>query len=158
MSRIRTLPRIGVLTRQPLVWLATTAVLAAAGARGRRAALRGAVCYLVGATVGNGLKPVFGRPQPRHRFKRRPQVVRGSFPSGHAAAEVAYTFGAAAELPAAFLPVGTMALMAHWSLTRAGKHYVSDTIWGGTIGLGVVALVARLWPARRRRSAEPGAG
>jgi undecaprenyl-diphosphatase len=120
---------------------------AAGGTRGRRAALRGSTCYLLGAAVGNGLKPLFGRPQPRHRLRRRPQVVRGSFPSGHGAAEVAYTFGAAQEAPIAFVPFAAMALLAHWSLVRSSKHYVADMLVGGTLGLILVGLVAMVWPA-----------
>jgi membrane-associated phospholipid phosphatase len=33
-----------------------------------------------------------------------------------------------------------MALLAHLSLIKAGKHYISDTLAGGFIGLAVVAL------------------
>lgn len=74
-------------------------------------------------------------------------MARGAFPSGHAAAEVAYIFGASYELPSAFVPLGTGALLAHWSLVRAGKHFVSDTIVGGTIGLALVAITAKVWPS-----------
>jgi membrane-associated phospholipid phosphatase len=95
------------------------------------------------------MKPLFGRAQPRHRRRKTPQVMRGSFPSGHAAAEVACTFGAAQELPAAFIPFAALAVLGHWSLFRARKHYVSDMLVGGTIGLGLVVLVARVWPSRK---------
>lgn len=144
------LGRVGILTRQPLVWLAATAVLAGTGKpKARRAALRGPVCYLLGALIGNLPKPLFMRPQPRHRRAKKPQVMRGSFPSGHGAAEVAYVFGASQEAPGAFVPLGTMALLAHWSLVRTGKHYLSDMLVGGTMGLVVVAIVARAWPPHR---------
>ena len=73
-------------------------------------------------------------------------MIRGAFPSGHAAAEVAYVFGASLEAPVTFFPLGSMALLAHLSLVKAGKHYVSDTLVGGMIGLGVVALTAKAWP------------
>lgn len=139
--------RLGAVTRRPLVWILVTAVMAAAGgSRGRRAALRGYMCYLLGSAAGNLPKPLFGRAQPRHLRVRKPQVVRGAFPSGHAAAEVAYVFGASLEAPIAFLPLGTMAMLAHLSLVKAGKHYISDTLVGGMIGLAVVALTARAWP------------
>jgi membrane-associated phospholipid phosphatase len=139
--------RVGVITRKPLLWVLATAVMAAVGgSRGRQAALRGSVCYLLGGGAGNSLKPLFGRAQPRHRWPRKPQVIRGAFPSGHAAAEVAYVFGASLEAPIAFLPLGTMALLAHLSLVKAGKHYISDTLVGGMIGLAVVALTAKAWP------------
>jgi undecaprenyl-diphosphatase len=143
----KTLDRLGAVTRRPFIWILVTAVMAAAGGpRGRRAALRGFVCYLFGSAAGNLPKPLFGRAQPRHRYPRKPQVIRGAFPSGHAAAEVAYVFGATLEAPVAFLPLGTMALLAHLSLVKAGKHYISDTLAGGMIGLAVVALTAKAWP------------
>ena len=48
----KTLARIGVITRQPLLWIIATAVMVAKGGeRGRRAALRGSLCYLLGLTV-----------------------------------------------------------------------------------------------------------
>jgi membrane-associated phospholipid phosphatase len=115
------------------------------GERGRQAALRGAVCYVLGLAADNLPKPFFGRAQPRHSRPRKPQVIRGSFPSGHNAAEVAYVFGASLEVPIVFLPLGTMALLRHLSLVKAGKHYVSDTIVGGFIGLAVAVLTAKAW-------------
>ncbi len=143
----RMLGRVGLVTRQPLVWAGVTGVLAAVGGpRGQRAARRGAICYLMGAAVGNLPKPLFGRPQPHHRKAKKPQVFRGSFPSGHNAAEVAYVFGASQEAPAAFIPLGTLAVLAHWSLVRAGKHFVSDTLVGGMMGLAVVTVAAKVWP------------
>jgi membrane-associated phospholipid phosphatase len=143
----KTFDRLGVITRRSLLWILVTAVMAAAGGpRGKQAALRGYVCYLLGGVAGNLPKPLFGRAQPRHRRPRKPQVVRGAFPSGHAAAEVAYVFGASLEAPIVFLPLGTMALLAHLSLIKAGKHYISDTLAGGTIGLAVVVLTAKAWP------------
>ena len=142
----KTAARIGVITRQPLLWILATAVMVAKGGeRGRRAALRGSVCYLLGLAAGNLPKPLFGRAQPRHSRPRKPQVIRGSFPSGHNAAEVAYVFGASLEAPIVFLPMGTMALLGHLSLVKAGKHYVSDTIVGGIIGLAVAVLTAKAW-------------
>jgi membrane-associated phospholipid phosphatase len=145
----KTAARIGVITRQPLLWILATAVMVTKGGeRGRRAALRGSVCYLLGLAAGNLPKPLFGRAQPRHSRPRKPQVIRGSFPSGHNAAEVAYVFGASLEAPIVFLPLGTMALLGHLSLVKAGKHYVSDTIVGGIIGLAVAVLTAKAWAPR----------
>jgi membrane-associated phospholipid phosphatase len=129
------------------MWLLVTAGMATAGGcRVRKAALRGCTCYLLAGVVGNLQKPLFGRAQPRHRWPRKPQIVRGAFPSGHAAAEVAYVFGASLEAPATFMPLGIMALLAHLSLVKTGKHYISDTLAGGIMGLAVVALTAKAWP------------
>ena len=147
-----TVARIGVITRHPLLWILATAVMVAKGGeRGRRAALRGSLCYLLGLAAGNLPKPLFGRAQPRHSRPRKPQVIRGSFPSGHNAAEVAYVFGASLEAPIVFLPLGTMALLGHLSLVKAGKHYVSDTIVGGIIGLAVAVLTAKAWAPQTGR-------
>ena len=150
----KTPARIGLITRQPLLWILATAVMAAKGGeRGRRAALRGFFCYLLGLAAGNLPKPLFGRAQPRHCRPRKPQVTRGSFPSGHNAAEVAYVFRASLEAPIVFFPLGTMALLGHLSLVKAGKHYVSDTIVGGFIGLAVAVLTAKAWaPQTAHRS------
>jgi membrane-associated phospholipid phosphatase len=142
-----TLGRLGVVTRSPLMWLlVTVGMVARGGPQVRQAALRGYTCYLLGGAVGNLPKPLFGRAQPRHRRIRKPRVVRGAFPSGHAAAEVAYVFGASLDAPVTFVPLGAMALLAHLSLIRAGKHYISDTLVGGFMGLAVVAVTAKIWP------------
>jgi len=98
--------RVGKVTSQPLFWLAMPAVMAVAGGRkGRLAARRGLLYYLLGAILGNAPKPLFSRPQPRHRWVRKPQVARGSFPSGHSAAEAAFVFGATQEAPVSFFPL-----------------------------------------------------
>lgn len=152
--------RAGIVTRQPLMWAGLSLALAASGSPAlRRAATRGAACYLVGAGIGNLPKPLFHRPQPRFRKPKKPEVVRGSFPSGHGAAEVAYVFGASQEAPALFLPLGAAAMLAHWSLVRAGKHYVSDLLVGGSLGLGVALLSELLRPAPGwRRLTVPARG
>lgn len=135
------LGRLGIVARQPLVWVTATTILASTGVRGRRAAAKAVSCYFAGALVGNVPKALFRRPQPRYRKPKRPEIVRGSFPSGHSAAEVAYVFGAAQELPLSLLPLGTMATLGAWSLVRSGKHFVSDTLIGGMLG-ALVALCA----------------
>ena len=143
----RVLGRVGIVTRQPLFWLGVTAILATScGPKGKLAARRGVVCYLTGAVLGNLPKPLFGRPQPRHRRPKKPQIIFGAFPSGHSAAEGAYVFGASMEMPSVFVPLGFSAMIGHWALVRARKHYDSDIIAGGLIGLGIALAAARLWP------------
>lgn len=46
-------------------------------------------------------------------------------------------------------PLGAAAALAHWSLFLGGKHYTSDMVVGGTMGLLVAAAGARLWPSKR---------
>lgn len=143
----RSLGRVGVVTRNPALWAGVSAAMAASSnTRLRRAAGRATVCYLLGAVAGNLPKPLFSRPQPRFRRAKRPEIVRGSFPSGHGAAEVGYVFGATLEAPILFLPLGTAAMLAHWSLVRAGKHYVTDLLVGGTMGLAIALISKRAWP------------
>jgi len=152
----RKLGRVGIVTRQPLTWISITALMAGSGRpQMQRAAARGAACYLTGALVGNLPKPLFNREQPRHRKPKNPQVLRGSFPSGHGAAEVAYVFGASQEAPLLFGPLGAAAALAHWSLVRAGKHYVSDFAVGGTIGLLIAFAALRLRPPATVEWARP---
>lgn len=135
------LGRLGIVGRHPLAWITATTILASTGVRGRRAAAKAVSCYFAGALVGNVPKVLFRRPQPRYRKPKKPEIVRGSFPSGHSAAEVAYVIGAAQELPLSLLPLGTMATVGAWSLVRSGKHFVSDTLVGGMLG-ALVALCA----------------
>lgn len=143
----RKLGRAGIVTRQPLLWASATALMASSGKPAlQRAAARGAACYLTGAVLGNLPKPLFNRAQPRQRKPKKPQILRGSFPSGHGAAEVGYVFGASQEEPLLLLPLGTAAALAHWSLVRAGKHYVTDFLVGGTMGLVIAFAALRIKP------------
>lgn len=57
--------------------------------------MRGALGYLMSGTLANGIKPIFSRPQPRHKRVQKPQVAKAAFPSGHGASELGYTYGAA---------------------------------------------------------------
>ncbi len=142
------LDRAGHIVQQPPVWLAVAAALAAvSGARGRRAALRGGVCYGTTAVVANlVVKPVVRRERPPEAGRGRIGPLTSSFPSGHAATDVAFVFGAAQELPVLFLPLGAMAVAAHWSLVRTRGHYASDVFFGGLLGIGVVLAIRKAWP------------
>jgi membrane-associated phospholipid phosphatase len=145
----RSVGRAGVVTRQPLFWGSALGLMATSSPQMKRGAGRAGAFYLLGAVIGNLAKPLFGREQPRHRRARKPQVLRGSFPSGHGAAEVALVFGAAQEVPVLLAPLGAAAAMAHWSLFLGGKHYTSDMAVGGAMGLAIAAAGARLWPPAR---------
>lgn len=72
-----------------------------------------------------------------------------SFPSGHAASDLAFAFGAAQELPRAFLPLSVCTLAVHWSLVRKRAHYPSDVIAGGALGIAVALAAWKLWPPGR---------
>src|SRR3954469_11774210 len=98
------------------LWIATSGVLAIAGAdRGRRAAARGMISLGITSLVVNAfVKPVFRRRRPSssglpavRRLARPPSST--SFPSGHAASAFAFATGTAIELGPWAAPVGTLA-------------------------------------------------
>lgn len=144
--------RAGDVMQRPPSWAAVAAVLAATGRRGRRAALRGGVCYLSAAAVHLPIKAVVGRRHPPGAALLQLGPFTSSFPSGHAASDLAFVFGAAQELPRAFVPLSCASLAVHWSLIRKRSHYPSDVLVGGALGIAVSLVVARLWPPK---SSEP---
>ena len=143
--------RVGDVVQQPPVWAALAAALALGGGLGgRRAAWRGTVCYGVAAIVANlVVKPVVARSRPPGSGRGRPGPVTSSFPSGHAASDLAFTIGVAQEIPALFVPLAVATSAAHWSLVRSRGHYPSDVFAGGVVGVVVGLAVWKLWPPRR---------
>jgi membrane-associated phospholipid phosphatase len=139
------------------VWGGVAALLAVRGGdRGRRAALRGSVCYGVTAVVANlVIKPLVRRGRPPAAGQHRIGPITTSFPSGHAATDLAFTLAAAQEIPSLFLVLAPATLAAHWSLVRSRGHYPSDVFFGGVLAV-VVALIAWVvWPpAHRKQSRE----
>jgi undecaprenyl-diphosphatase len=157
------LDRAGHIARQPPVWAAIAAVLAVVpGAHSRRAALRGAVCYGTTAVIANlVVKPIVRRDRPPQAGRGKIGPITSSFPSGHAATDVAFVFGVAQELPVLFLPLGAMAVAAHWSLVRTRGHYATDVLFGGVLGIGVVLAIRKVWPSAgspKRSAADFRAG
>lgn len=141
--------RMGDVAQQPPVWAGIAAVLAlGGGSRGRRAALRGGVCYGTTAVVANLLiKPIVARDRPPGSGKGRTGPITSSFPSGHAATDLAFTVGVAQEIPLLFVPLALATSAAHWSLIRSRGHYPSDVLAGGFIGVGIALAIWRLWPS-----------
>jgi undecaprenyl-diphosphatase len=138
--------RAGDLMRKPPSWAAAAGVLALLGPRGRRAALRGCVCYLSAAAAHLPLKALVGRRHPPGAALLELGPFTSSFPSGHAASDLAFVFGAAQELPAAFLPLACGSLAVHWALVRRRAHYPSDVLVGGALGIAVALAVKKAWP------------
>lgn len=140
--------RLGDIAQQPPVWAALAAGLTLTGrSRGRRAAVRGAVCYGVAAVVANvGIKPWVGRSRPPGAGKARLGPVTSSFPSGHAATDLAFSLGVSQEIPALFMPFTAATMAAHWSVVRSRGHYPSDVLVGGVVGIGVALAAWKLWP------------
>jgi membrane-associated phospholipid phosphatase len=150
MKVVTTLDRAGHVNRQQLTWAGTAGLLALAGRTSRCAAFRGGVCYVVGAVLANVLmKPLFKRPRPRKARQRSFPPVSSSLPSGHTASFLAFTFGAAQELPILLGPLSLMAFTSLWSLVRSRDHYVGDVLSGGAVAIGLVRMIEKLWPARQ---------
>jgi undecaprenyl-diphosphatase len=72
--------------------------------------------------------------------------LTSSFPSGHTATDLGFTFGAAQELPALLAPLSVVTLGSHWSLLRGREHYPTDIVAGGTLAFAVAAAAWKLWP------------
>ena len=138
--------RAGDLIQRPPMWAAIAAGLSATGARGRRAALRGSVCYLSAAAVHLPIKALVGRRHPPGSARHQAGPFTSSFPSGHAASDLAFVFGAAQELPRAFIPLSGCTLAVHWALIRKRAHYPTDVVAGGALGVAVALTVWKLWP------------
>ena len=143
--------RLGDISQQPPVWALLAGGLAAlGGVRGRRAALRGVACYGAAAVVGNFvIKPVVQRSRPPGAEKRRLGPLTSSFPSGHAATDLAFTLGVTQEIPVLFFPLAALTLTAHWSLVRSRGHYPSDVLVGGVLGVLVALVMWKVWPPSR---------
>lgn len=143
--------RFGDVMQHPPVWAGITAALALAGGdRGRRAALRGAGCYLTAAAAHLPIKVLVGRKHPLGAALHQAGPFTSSFPSGHAASDLAFAFGAAQEISALLLPLSGVTMAVHWSLVRKRSHYPVDVLAGGVLGLLVALAAWTLWPPRGR--------
>lgn len=140
--------RLGDIAQQPPVWAGLAGALALGGGdRGRRAAVRASACYCATAAVANVvIKPVVARGRPPGSGEDRTGPVTSSFPSGHAATDLAFTLAASQEIPVLFLVLAPATTAAHWSLVRSRGHYPSDVLAGGALAFAVVAIAWKLWP------------
>lgn len=141
--------RAGDIIQRPATWVGVAALISLLGPRGRRAALRGSACYLAAAAVHLPIKAAVGRRHPPRAARHQLGPFTSSFPSGHAAADIAFLFGAAQELPMLFLPLSACTMAVHWSLVRKRAHYPSDVVAGGALGAAVALAAWRLWPPRK---------
>ncbi len=145
--------------KHPPTWAAIAGVMAVSGPRTRRAAARGTVCYLAAVLTHLPIKALVGRRHPPGSSRvARLGPVTSSFPSGHTASELAFSLGAAQELPLLFVPLYAATAASEWSLVRARSHYPSDVIGGGVLGVAVAATVWKLWPphsSKEKDAADP---
>jgi membrane-associated phospholipid phosphatase len=151
MSGIVTvLDRAGAVAKRPPIWaLVAAALVGMGGRRGKEAALRGGVGYGIAAVLANVLlKPLVHRRRPSGSEQARIGPLTSSFPSGHAATDLAFIFGVSQRMPVLFLPLSATTFVAHWSLVRTRAHHLTDVLAGGAIGIGVAVAVGALWPAK----------
>ncbi len=136
------------------------------GPSGRRAAASGMTAVAATSAVVNlFLKRVSQRHRPDRILQDVPYArqVRmpgsASFPSGHTAAAVAFASSAGRALPAASLPLRTLAALVGYSRVHTGVHYPVDVIAGAVLGAAIADLtsswISRTWPIRRGLSSRP---
>ena len=75
--------------------------------------------------------------------------VTTSFPSGHAATDLAFSLAASLELPVLFVPLSGATMAAHWSLVRSRGHYPTDVLAGGALAVALTLVLWKLWPPRQ---------
>ena len=154
----RAMRRLSTAANYSRIWIAEALLLSAVGGpRGRRAAFSGlASIALASAAVNLVAKPLAGRARPDRaaggaptaRHVRMPRSR--SFPSGHAASAVAFASGASRVLPAAGVPLRTLAALVAYSRVHTGVHYPGDVVAGVVIGSACADIVA---PAVARHGA-----
>jgi undecaprenyl-diphosphatase len=151
------LDRVGSVTKRPPIWAVAAAGLVwRGGPSGRDAALRGGVGYAVAAVLANVVvKPLVHRRRPAGSEQARIGPLTSSFPSGHAATDLAFVFGVSQVVPAAFLPLSACTVAGHWSLVRTRAHHLSDVLAGGALGIAVAFAVGTLWPADNAGNGDP---
>ena len=138
--------RAGDIIQRPPAWAGIAGTLALTGPRGRRAALRGATGYVSAALAHLPIKAAVGRRHPRGAALLHLGPFTSSFPSGHAAADLAFALCAAQEIPLVMLPLSAATMAVHWSLVRKRSHYPSDVLAGGVLGIAVAAVMWKVWP------------
>lgn len=137
--------------RRPPTWGLMAAGMAVAGPRSRRAAVRGSACYVAATLAHLPVKALVRRKHPPRSSRiARVGPLTSSFPSGHAASQLAFSLGAAQELPFLLLPFYAATAASEWSLLRARSHYLTDIVAGAALAVGVAAGAWKLWPTASR--------
>lgn len=137
----------------------------AAGTNGRRAAVSGLASVAVtSAAVNLIVKPLGRRHRPDRIVEEVPLArhVRmpssSSFPSGHSAAAVAFASGAGRIMPAAGVPLHSLAAVVGYSRVHTGVHFPGDVVAGALIGAVLAdvvgALVNRAYAPQARQSSS----
>jgi membrane-associated phospholipid phosphatase len=134
--------------------IGSAAVLAVAGGpRGRRAAVLGLSCVATTATFVNVVvKPISHRRRPDRAGAEVPESRQvdlprsRSFPSGHTAAAVAFATGVGRVMPAAAVPLHSLAALVGYSRVHTGVHYPGDVVAGALLGAMIAEATAGKLP------------
>ena len=148
----RALSRLSRAADYSRLSLASAAILSVAGgARGRGAARVGLASLAVTAAVVNAaVKPLAKRRRPERERRSVPlgrhvrMPVTRSMPSGHSAAAFAFATGVGSVLPAAAIPLRTLAAAVAYSRVHTGVHYPSDVLAGALLGSAIAQGTAHL--------------
>jgi undecaprenyl-diphosphatase len=128
--------------------------------RPRRAAALGVGALALASTAADVLgERLVRRPRPDREAarvaggRRVPMPASAAFPSGHTAADAGIATAVGAVLPAAAVPLGTLAGAVAYARVRTGVHYPGDVAAGAVPGTASAAAVpaagARLPRVRR---------
>jgi membrane-associated phospholipid phosphatase len=140
--------RVSTAANYSRISMTLAALLAATGGpRGRRAAASGLVCVAATSAIVNlVIKPLGRRRRPDRpetgiaAAREVPMPRSRSFPSGHAAAAVAFASGVGRELPQARLPLEALAALVGYSRVHTGVHYPGDVIAGAFLGAAIAEM------------------
>jgi membrane-associated phospholipid phosphatase len=132
-------------------WLASSAVLALAGARYRRAGVDGLAAWAAAEVAAQTIKGFTHRRRPRVGGRRGHSPSSSSMPSAHTAAAVAYAVAAASAAPVIAMPVGALAGAVSWSRLSTGRHFPTDVAAAVGLGLVVGGTVAALERRAKRK-------
>jgi membrane-associated phospholipid phosphatase len=143
----RAMRRLSLAANYSRIWIASAAVLAASGPRGRVAAGSGLASLAATSAFANLIvKTLSKRPRPDRdsepgaagRHVKMP--ASRSFPSGHAASAAAFASAAGRALPPCSVPVHCLAGLVAYSRVHTGVHYPGDVIAGVIVGAAIADL------------------
>lgn len=145
----RAMRRLSHAANYSRLWIASAAVLAVIGPRGRAAAGSGLAAVAATSVFANQIvKPLGSRRRPDRSIEGVPtgrhvqMPTSRSFPSGHAASAAAFASATGRVLPACSIPIHCLAALVAYSRVHTGVHYPGDTIAGAIVGAVIADLTS----------------